>query len=115
MLFGREFPPGPPPPGIATPPKDRKFDVATELMITTALRIAERSAAQIESLAEEGKFPKRAAYMVSNAMARVQIEAALGVGTREAKEAINRFLMAGWEPPAKDATQSAPNGGAAND
>ena len=46
MLFGREFPPGPPP-EAETPIGEAKFDVATELMITTVLKVAESAASKI--------------------------------------------------------------------
>ncbi|WP_131823013.1 hypothetical protein, partial [Mycobacteroides chelonae] len=103
-MFGREFPPGPPP-DAETSVGGAKFDVATELMITTVLKVAESAASGIEEMAEAGKFPKRAAYMLSNASAREHIKAAFGDNTPEFREAMSRFLKAGWVPPLKDSEQ----------
>jgi len=110
MLFGREFPPGPPP-EAETPIGEAKFDVATELMITTVLKVAESAASKIEALGEEGKVPKRAAYLLSNVAAKAQISAAFGENTPEFREAMVRFMNAGWVPPQKDSEQPlTPNG-----
>lgn len=111
-MFGNELPPGPVPPGVTTPPPGggAKFDVATELMITVALKVAEQEAGGMESLAEEGKFPKRAAYAFSQMIASSTFKAALGENTPEYKEAMRRFMMAGSVPPVKDSGQAAADG-----
>ncbi|MFA4084279.1 hypothetical protein ONA92_21515 [Mycobacteroides salmoniphilum] len=111
-MFGREFPPGPPPQAeIHT--GETKFDVATELMITTVLKVAESAASGIEEMAETGKFPKRAAYMLSLAAAKEHVKAAFGDNTPECREAMARFLKAGWVPPLKDSQQPPTSNGVA--
>lgn len=110
-MYGNELPPGPMPPGVTPPPHGKRgFDVATELMITVALKVAEQEAGGMESLAEEGKFPKRAAYAFGQMIASSTLKAALGDNTPEYKEAMGRFMMAGWVPPVKDSGQEAATG-----
>lgn len=111
-MFGREFPPGPPP-EAETPVGGAKFDVATDLMITTVLKVAESAASGIEEMAEKGTFPKRAAYMLSLAAAKEHIKAAFGDNTPECREALSRFLKAGWVPPLKDSDQPYTSNGVA--
>ncbi|SIG30427.1 Uncharacterised protein [Mycobacteroides abscessus subsp. abscessus] len=110
-MYGNELPPGLPPLS-ETYARAAKFDVATELMITTVLKIAESAAGKIEALAEEGKLPKRAAYLLSNVAAKAQVGAAFGENTPEFRETMVRFMNAGWVPPVKDSEKGAADGAA---